>query len=106
MILFLLIFGHFLADYPLQGDFLARGKNRSNPIPEVPFYQCLIAHAIIHGGVVAIITGVWWIGILEAICHGLIDDAKCTKKINFNTDQALHILCKLIWFGLVSSIAV
>jgi hypothetical protein len=27
----LLIFAHFLADYPLQGDFLAKGKNRGPP---------------------------------------------------------------------------
>jgi hypothetical protein len=29
----LLFAGHALCDYPLQGDFLARGKNHCNPIP-------------------------------------------------------------------------
>lgn len=96
-ILFLLIAGHFLADYPLQGDFLARGKNRTDPIPGVPFYQCLIAHAFIHGGVVAILTGSWILGAVEVILHAIIDDAKCTSKIGFNTDQALHIGCKVIY---------
>jgi hypothetical protein len=96
-LLFLLICGHFLADYPLQADFLARGKNRANPIPGVPFYQCLAAHAFIHGGMVYLITNNIWLGIAETISHAIIDDAKCTGKIGFNTDQALHIICKIIW---------
>lgn len=29
----LMLAGHALADYPLQGDFLAKAKNRANPIP-------------------------------------------------------------------------
>ena len=98
-ILFLLICGQFLADYPLQGDFLVRGKNRSNPIPGIPFWQCLIAHSFIHGGVVSLITGIWWLGLAEAVCHALIDDSKCTGKIGFNTDQTLHIACKVLWYA-------
>ena len=37
MILFWLMVGHALADYPLQGDFLAKAKNRTAPIPGVPW---------------------------------------------------------------------
>lgn len=33
-----LVAGHALADYPLQGDFLARAKNRAAPIPGVPWF--------------------------------------------------------------------
>lgn len=99
LMLFLLIAAHYLADYPLQGDFLAKAKNRANPIPGVPFYQALIAHAFIHGGFVALITGVWWLGLLETICHAIIDDSKCTGYIDFDTDQQLHLICKLLWFG-------
>ena len=98
--LFLLLAGHALADYPLQGDFLAKAKNRAAPIPGVPFYQALGAHALIHGGVVAIVTGIWWLGLLEVIAHAVIDDAKCTGKIGFNEDQFLHVLCKLWWLAL------
>ena len=98
---FFLICGHFLADYPLQGDFLARGKNRLAAIPGVPFYQCLLAHSFIHGGVVAYITGDWFLGLLEIVLHAIIDDAKCTGKISFNTDQVLHILCKVIYIGII-----
>lgn len=94
---FLLIAGHALADYPLQGEFLALGKSRAKPSPFVPWYQALGAHALIHGGMVALITGIWWLGVLEALCHALIDDSKCTGKIGFNTDQMLHLFCKLLW---------
>lgn len=96
-ILFLLITVHFLADYPLQGDFLSKAKNRATPIPGVPFYQALFAHAAIHGLFVYLITGSLILGCLEILCHALIDDMKCTGKINFNQDQVLHLLCKLIW---------
>jgi hypothetical protein len=33
----LLLVVHALCDYPLQGGFLARGKNEINPIPGVPW---------------------------------------------------------------------
>lgn len=96
-----LLVGHCIADYPLQGDFLARAKNRAAPIPGVPWYQALGAHAIMHGGVVGLITGIWWLGVLEAIAHAAIDHAKCSGKLTFNQDQALHIACKLLWVGVV-----
>lgn len=95
-----LTLAHFVCDYPLQGDFLAKAKNRAAPIPGVPWYQALGAHAAIHGGAVAIITGVWWLGALEFVAHATIDDAKCTGKIGFNADQAAHLACKVVWVGI------
>lgn len=92
-----LIVGHAIADYPLQGDFLARAKNRTAPIPGVPWWQALGAHAIMHGGVVGLLTGIWWLGMLEALAHAAIDDAKCHGRLSFNQDQALHVLCKGVW---------
>lgn len=103
--LFALLVGHALADYPLQGDFLARAKNRTAPIPGVPFYQALGAHALIHGGFVAAITGSLWLGLAEVVAHALIDDAKCTGKIGFNTDQFLHLACKLLWVLIAVSVS-
>jgi hypothetical protein len=96
-ILALLIFAHFLADYPLQGDFLAKGKNRRNPIPGIPFWHPLTAHATIHGGFVGIITGSIWLGLAETIVHWITDDLKCRGKISYNVDQAIHLACKFIW---------
>jgi hypothetical protein len=92
-----LMVGHMLADYPLQGDFLARAKNKSAPIPGVPWYQALAAHSIIHGGMVWAITGVWWLGALEAFFHATTDHCKCIGFINFNVDQTTHAICKLWW---------
>ncbi|AGT11166.1 DUF3307 domain-containing protein [Paracoccus aminophilus] len=97
----LMVFGHMLGDYPLQGAFLSRAKNRSDPLPGTPWYQALAAHAIIQGGIVGIITGSLVLALLETVIHALIDDAKCRNKIGFNLDQLLHILCKLLWIGLL-----
>ncbi|WP_442683270.1 DUF3307 domain-containing protein [Stenotrophomonas sp. JC08] len=96
-IFLLLIVGHALADYPLQGEFLARAKNRFAPVPGVPWYQALGAHALIHGGVVGVITGSLLLGALEVASHMLIDDRKCAGRISYNADQLLHVLCKLLW---------
>jgi hypothetical protein len=92
-----LVVAHAVCDYPLQGDFLARAKNRAAPIPGVPWYQALAAHSIIHGGAVALLTGVPLLGLAEVAVHALTDDAKCTGKIGFNADQSIHIACKLFW---------
>lgn len=99
-----LVAGHALCDYPLQGDFLARAKNRAMPIPGVPWYQALGSHAIIHGAAVALLTGIPLLGLFEALLHAFIDDLKCTGRIGFNTDQALHIVCKAAWVGVALAI--
>ncbi|WP_305805962.1 DUF3307 domain-containing protein [Stenotrophomonas sp. YIM B06876] len=98
----LLIVGHALADYPLQGEFLARAKNRFAPVSGVPWYQALGAHALIHGGVVGVITGSLLLGVLEFAAHALIDDLKCARRIGFNLDQALHVGCKLLWVAVIA----
>lgn len=92
-----LVIAHAVCDYPLQGDFLARAKNRALPIPGVPWFQALGAHALMHAGAVWLLTGSIWLGVVEFVAHSLIDDAKCTGKIGFNTDQALHVVCKAVW---------
>jgi hypothetical protein len=91
---------HFFLDYAGQGDFMARAKNRTAPIPGVPFWQPLTAHAFLHGAAAGAITGLWAVVLAEAVAHWLIDDAKCRNRIGYNTDQALHLLCKVGWAGL------
>lgn len=95
-VLFLLLGAHALADYPLQGDFLAANKARSGP-NFVPWWQALLAHAFIHGLFVALITGIWWLGLAEVAAHAITDHAKCEKRIGINTDQAVHVACKVAW---------
>ena len=95
--LFWLVSVHFLCDYPLQGDFLAKAKNHKSPINGVPWYQALLAHAFIQGAGVALITSSVSLGLLEAIAHVVIDYGKSDGWYSFNMDQFLHLLCKFIW---------
>jgi len=95
--LLLLFAAHALCDYPLQGDFLARGKNLKAPLPGVPWYQCMLAHALIHAGAVAFITHSTGLGLAELAIHFAVDVAKCEGKITFNVDQAIHYGCKVVW---------
>lgn len=101
VLLLALIVAHALCDYPLQGDFLARAKNRFNPVPGFPWYQALGAHAVIHGGAVGFLTGIWWLGVLEFIAHFVTDYAKCAGVIDLNTDQGLHVAAKMVWVMVV-----
>lgn len=101
-VLFWLIVAHAVCDYPLQGDFLARAKNRHDPINKpVSFWQwALPMHSAIHAGAVAIITGSILLGAIEFVLHNIIDYAKCEKWTGFNTDQVLHLVCK-VGFALI-----
>ena len=105
MMLIALLAAHALADYPLQGDFLSKAKNRAAPIPGVPWQQALGAHVVIHGAAVAFITGIWWLFFAEALVHWLTDDAKCRGRISFNVDQGIHVACKLLWWVIAVSVA-
>lgn len=95
--LLLLFAGHALCDYPLQGDFLAKGKNHKAPIPGIPFYHCLIAHALIHSGMVYLVTQSVTLALCELLIHTATDYAKCDGRITFNQDQAIHYVCKVAW---------
>lgn len=99
----LMVAGHALADYPLQGEFLAKAKNHRAPIEGVPFYQALGAHSAIHAGGVGIITGSICLALAEFCIHTATDYAKCDGRISFNTDQAIHIGCKVAWAALAVS---
>lgn len=95
---------HYLADFPLQGDFLSKAKDLTKPLPGVPWQQAMTAHCAIQGLMVWLVTGVWWIGVLEFMCHAAIDIGKCLGKINFSQDQSLHTACKIVWVVLVAVI--
>lgn len=94
ILFFALIVGHLLADYPLQGDFMAKAKNRMAAFPGVPWQTVLLSHAAIHAGVVWLLTGSAVCAAIELVLHAWIDDAKCRSKLTFNADQLLHVLCK------------
>lgn len=100
-LLFLLVVGHALADYPLQGEFLATAKDHKTQVGRQLWPWALSFHATIHGGMVFVITGVPLLGVVETALHALIDWAKTHNYINFNVDQWLHLLCKVVWAVLV-----
>lgn len=103
-LLALLVFAHYLMDYPLQGDFLARAKNRMNPVPHVPWRHAMAAHAFLHAGAVYFILGLWWIAVLEFVAHFIIDDLKCRGEITYHRDQVLHLACKFVWVILAAMV--
>lgn len=99
--LFLLLSGHFLCDYPLQGDFIGKFKNRNvndkmNP-PFIPWWHLMTAHAFIHAGMVLVITNRIELVVAELFAHFIIDVLKCEGYTGINIDQALHIICKIIY---------
>ena len=55
---------------------------------------------MIHGGFVTAITGSALLGVAEAVAHGVTDWMKCEGRFSLNTDQAIHIACKIAWFAL------
>lgn len=101
---FALVCGHAVADYALQSDFIAKGKNRHHTTTAPPGQKwqpvwplVLSAHGLIHGTAVYIVTGIWWLGQAETVAHCLIDFGKCEAKYGIYTDQGLHIACKVLW---------
>ena len=106
--LFALIIGHALADYPLQGKFLAIRKNRhikpleyGADVPAAIWVYCLSAHSLVHAGAVWLITGSVLYGFIEFVLHWVIDFAKCEKWTNFHQDQGLHLLSKVAYVAAI-----
>ena len=103
-VLFWLLVAHAAADFALQPDAMAKGKNRhyrTAPPPNAQYTPCwpywLTAHALVHGGAVALVTGLWWLGLAEAVVHWACDFGKCENWYGVHTDQAVHLSTKLIW---------
>lgn len=104
---FVLCLGHFVADYPLQSDFIAKGKNRFRPVdpasippgqtPMTVWPWVLTAHAATHGAAVYLILGSPALAMAELLSHWLIDYGKCANRYGIHLDQAAHLVCKLLW---------
>jgi hypothetical protein len=100
-----LLIGHALADMVLQPAEMAKGKNRHKKPDYIPegqkFCACwpywLSAHALTHGAAVWIATGSMMLCVFEIVVHWIIDFLKCENITNPHVDQALHVLCKVIY---------
>ena len=97
-LLLVLLAGHALADFSLQSPFLAEAKNRHTVIGRVWWPHAMTAHALMHAGIVTVLTGSAALGLAELSAHWLTDWLKCEGKIGLHVDQAIHIACKLLWF--------
>lgn len=86
---------HALADFPLQGDYIARQKSRKQASSRSEWIVALTAHCVIHAGGVWLISGSLAFAAAELLLHGLIDLGKGEEKFGLATDQTLHLLCKL-----------
>lgn len=105
----LLLCLHALADYALQSDSMARGKNRNikpdpksippgqAPVDVWPYW--LASHALIHGLAVSVVVGNA-LGLAEFVSHLAIDWCKCNNRTTIHQDQALHIACKVVWVAI------
>lgn len=109
-LLFALLIGHSFADFPLQGDFISRGKNRHLEPPKLAdgkesprnlWVYLMSAHCLIHAGFVWLLTGHIIFAIAEFILHWLIDVLKCEGKTSFAADQWLHITCKVAFVAIL-----
>lgn len=92
---FAFLIAHALADFPLQGAYLAREKVRSLATDRQTWFIALTTHAVIQGGGVWLVSGSLAIGLTETALHWLIDWAKGEDRFNLATDQLLHIACKV-----------
>lgn len=99
----MLLAAHALCDFPLQGEFLAKGKDHTTELGRDWWPIALPAHAIIHGAAVAKVTGSTRLGVVETVTHLLIDRAKCEGKIGIYADQALHVACKVAYAFILGS---
>ncbi|MEM6916116.1 MAG: DUF3307 domain-containing protein [Verrucomicrobiota bacterium] len=110
ILFFALVIGHSFADFPLQGDFLSRGKNRNGPPPQLAdgkanpkdlWIYLMSAHCLIHAGFVWIITGLFVFALAEFVLHWVIDALKCEGRTSFAVDQWLHIACKAVFVAIL-----
>jgi hypothetical protein len=110
VIFFALLIGHALADFPLQGGFLANAKNRhtdlaaifgTTTVPKYLWVHALTVHSLIHAGAVWFVTGSVTLALIEFVAHWVIDVAKCEGLTSFSADQLMHAACKLAFVVLL-----
>lgn len=115
--LIMLLFSHFLFDFPLQNDYTAIHKNpwhrklswvdgtrqwnnMSNPIWIWP----MLSHCTLHSVPVFLLTNSYYLMAFMFVSHFVIDVLKCKEVFTYHQDQVLHlfvILCIATAHGLI-----
>ena len=94
----LLMWGHWIADFPLQGPYLSEAKNPDGDLGKHGVWKhAMSAHCGIQAGFVLLFTGSIHCALLEFVVHFWIDYCKCKKWISYNTDQTMHVIAKIIY---------
>ena len=96
-VFFAFVVVHALADFPLQGDYLAKHKVRSLAGMTPEWIVALTAHSVIHAGGVWLISGSPALATTELVLHCMIDLGKGEEKFGLIADQLLHLACKLLY---------
>ena len=95
-LLILLCLAHFVCDFGLQSDRMAREKSPGAD-QTLNWRWWLMSHASIHGLAVALLTGQPLLGLAETLLHAIIDWLKGKQRFSFTQDQILHLTCKVLW---------
>lgn len=93
---------HALADFPLQGDYIAKQKSRRHADNLSVWIVALSAHCVIHAGGVWLVSGSLAFGMVELVAHAVIDVCKGEGKFGFVADQLLHLACKVVYAVLLT----
>ena len=77
-LLLVMAFKHYVADFMLQTNWIAHGKERTEG-----WAAPLAVHVLCHAGLTLLIALViaprlWWLALVEIVVHGVIDHAKTT----------------------------
>lgn len=93
---------HALADFPLQGDYLAGMKVRNQVNNPHEWVIALTAHSLVQAGGVWLVSGSVFLAAAELCLHWLIDLGKGEGKFGYVTDQLLHLACKAAYVIVLS----
>lgn len=93
-----LLLGHYIADKVLQPGQMSQLKRDADPHVR---WRWLLAHGCIHGFIVSLVLPPPF-ALLEVAAHAAIDRGKGRGWYGTAADQALHVLCKLVWVAVAA----
>jgi hypothetical protein len=90
---------HFLADFPLQGNYVSAMKDPNRGSDKPQWWIFMTAHCAIQALFVYLLTAGLNLEptLIEFVAHFVIDWLKAKGKISFLEDQIAHIFCKLVY---------
>ena len=101
-----LLCAHALTDYVLQSPEMSKRKHPRalfkgmDTVEECvygPWWWWMAAHGLVNALGVLYVTQSVPLSIGEFVVHCALDTAKCQGWINTNTDQAGHLVSKVVW---------